>query len=290
MGWAIQPETDNGTFAYVYDAWNRLVQVKSSNDDSIIIATYTYDALGRRIRKVVTNRGELDGTTLYYYNHRWQLLETRDGSESLDMQIVHGTQYIDEIVRFGKVGRGGMFVYQDANWNVTSAVGFSGIVLDRVTTTPYGQPTFDTHTVNGDYDGDGDLDASDDSQLNTCVIASTFPDTCRMFDYDLDGDVDTSDESRFDELHPPSSTVITRFPGGKQSQNGLVFAHQGLLLNSASSLVYIRFRLLSPQLNSFNSRDPLGYASNMNLFTYESQNPIAHVDPMGLIDDALEGV
>ncbi len=246
--------TDDGTFKYVYDAWNRLVKVKSSNDDSIIIATYSYDALGRRIKKVVENRGELDGTTLYYYNNRWQLLETRDGSESLDMQIVHGTQYIDEIVRFGKVGRGGMFVYQDANWNVTSAVGFSGIVLDRVTTTPYGQPTFDTQTVNGDYDGDGDLDSSDDSQLNTCVIASTVPDTCRMFDYDLDGDVDTADETHFDALYP-GSDVITRFFGREKSKNGFPHAKHGLPVDFEGPFVSHWPRIYAIKLRTFIHRD-----------------------------------
>jgi len=45
------------------------------------------DALGRRIKKaerdpcgsVQANGGDLDGTTYFYYNAKWQLLETRAG-------------------------------------------------------------------------------------------------------------------------------------------------------------------------------------------------------------------
>ena len=56
-----------------------------------------------------------------------------------------------------------MFVFQDANWNVTATLNYDTVVVDRVHTKPYGEPTFDTYTINGDYDGDGDLDASDDT-------------------------------------------------------------------------------------------------------------------------------
>ncbi|MCK4659882.1 MAG: hypothetical protein KAV82_10215 [Phycisphaerae bacterium] len=37
------------------------------------------DALGRRIKKVVTNSGDHDGTVVYYYKGH-QIIETGDGS------------------------------------------------------------------------------------------------------------------------------------------------------------------------------------------------------------------
>jgi hypothetical protein len=49
--------------------------------------------------------------------------------------------------------------------NVTSLVYLAGTVLERVYTTPYGEPTFDTYTINGD----GDIDPSDDSNLTTGI-------------------------------------------------------------------------------------------------------------------------
>ena len=69
----------DGTHKYTYDAWNRLVKVETDGGaDRVTLATYAYDALGRRIKKVVTNSGDLDGTEYFYYNDRWQLLESRN--------------------------------------------------------------------------------------------------------------------------------------------------------------------------------------------------------------------
>ena len=42
--------TDEGTFQYEYDAWNRRTKVKTQHDN-FTLAAYTYDALGRRIKK-----------------------------------------------------------------------------------------------------------------------------------------------------------------------------------------------------------------------------------------------
>ena len=55
---------DDGTFVYVYDAWHRLVKAQASADSDVTVGTYAYDALGRRIKKVVTDSGDLDGTEL----------------------------------------------------------------------------------------------------------------------------------------------------------------------------------------------------------------------------------
>jgi YD repeat-containing protein len=52
---------DEVTRSYAWDALNRLVRVNKDPDTTpTLIATYTYDALGRRIRKVVSNEGHGD--------------------------------------------------------------------------------------------------------------------------------------------------------------------------------------------------------------------------------------
>ncbi len=60
--------TDDETNTYYYDFANHLVcAVRQSDSDTI--AEYTYDALGRRVKKVVSDVSDtLDGTTLFYYD------------------------------------------------------------------------------------------------------------------------------------------------------------------------------------------------------------------------------
>src|SRR5262249_13073396 len=47
-------EFDDGTFTYTWDFQNRLRSVTRKSDGALV-AVYSYDAAGRRIRKVVTN-------------------------------------------------------------------------------------------------------------------------------------------------------------------------------------------------------------------------------------------
>lgn len=42
------------------------VRVAESEDSDVTIGTYAYDGLGRRIKRVVTNSGDPDGTELYF--------------------------------------------------------------------------------------------------------------------------------------------------------------------------------------------------------------------------------
>src|SRR5205085_11256951 len=44
-------ETDDGTYVYAYDAMNRLRTVTRKADNALV-ATYAYDAMGRRSQKV----------------------------------------------------------------------------------------------------------------------------------------------------------------------------------------------------------------------------------------------
>ncbi|MEM8738824.1 MAG: hypothetical protein AAGG38_10165, partial [Planctomycetota bacterium] len=81
----------------VYDAWNRLVEVVDDRDhqNPLPLSTMTYDGLGRRITKRVTNpiHGELDFTYHYYYDGQ-RLIETHNGTGLVIKQHVWGLDYI----------------------------------------------------------------------------------------------------------------------------------------------------------------------------------------------------
>ena len=61
---------DDRGYTYAYDYENRIVEVKNASNTTV--AEYAYDALGRRIRKIVepTTTNE---ATFYYYTDKWQV-------------------------------------------------------------------------------------------------------------------------------------------------------------------------------------------------------------------------
>jgi RHS repeat-associated protein len=167
---------------YIYDAWNRLVEVQDSSEN--IVAQYRYDGRHQRIRKYVA-AGEDWTVTEYYYNGNWQVIETRQAEEvertgtpileepavssTVHEQYVWGIQYIDApIVRFRDADT--LYYTYDAQFNVTALVGTDGVVKERYAYDPYGKVT----VLNGASDGDGnewtvDTNGSDyDNQILYC--------------------------------------------------------------------------------------------------------------------------
>ena len=70
---------NDGQFLYDYDVENRITRARRITDDdpftTEVVGEYYYDALGRRVRKVVSNCGESqDGDFVWVWNPRWQLI------------------------------------------------------------------------------------------------------------------------------------------------------------------------------------------------------------------------
>jgi RHS repeat-associated protein len=127
--------TDQTGKPLVFDAWNRLVQVKSG---STVLEAYSYDALGRRVS---VNPGT---PTSLYYSAAWQVLEEQSGG-STQAQYVWSPVYVDALIERDR-GSERFYVQQDANYNVTAIVDPSGNVQERYVYDPYGQPTILTPT------------------------------------------------------------------------------------------------------------------------------------------------
>ena len=82
---------NDGERGYLYDAFNRLVQViKDPDGTPATVGTYTYDAMGRRIRKVITNGGITgtipNGTTDFAYSG-WRCVEERNPLGAVQNQL-----------------------------------------------------------------------------------------------------------------------------------------------------------------------------------------------------------
>ncbi|MCO6439168.1 MAG: hypothetical protein J5J06_18920 [Phycisphaerae bacterium] len=302
---------DDGQYIYRYDAWNRLVKVRAKHDD-VTIQTAAYDGTERRIKKVVSKRGDLDATEVYYYDG-WKIVEIRNGSDAMDRQFIHGTQYIDEHIMMRAAGKGDLYIHQGersereraaigkagrdarvrpatcpqvastkraaggANWNVIATTNLGGNLMEHYVYEPYGSLTVNQSTSWGDRDGDGDVDSTDKGTVGvTCT--GTVSGACRILDLDFDGDYDNDDAGRFDNL----AQGVARKAASLHSRVGQPMAHHGLRLEPESSDYQSRRRQYDPSKGRFPQADPAMYKDSLSLFTYARSNPCKYVDPTGL--------
>ncbi len=139
--------SNDGLRSYIYDAFNRQIQVTRVSD-SAVIAAYTYDGLGRRIRKVVTNGGITgtipNGTSDYLYDDK-QIIEERDGSNDPVRQMSWGI-YVDELIQLttyttlggGSLAAGAYYPLQDLLYRTTALTDSSGSIVEAYDTDAYG--------------------------------------------------------------------------------------------------------------------------------------------------------
>ena len=126
---------------YVYDAWNRLVEVKDGND--VVNVSYAYDAISRLVQRTA------DGTTQdRYYSMQWQVIEDRESGVT-KAQYIWSAVYQDCLVERDRDADNNtsngleerFYAAQDANFNTTVLVDASGNVVERYVYKPYGEVT-----------------------------------------------------------------------------------------------------------------------------------------------------
>ncbi|MCG3130993.1 MAG: hypothetical protein FLDDKLPJ_01768 [Phycisphaerae bacterium] len=272
--------TKDADYAYVYDGWNNLVKVRAQNDADVVIGVYAYYADNRRASKTVTNRGDLDGVTYFFYDGLREI-EERNGSEQVTQQYVWGHEYIDQLLMIRGAG-GTWFVHQDANWNVIALTTPGGDVAEEVQYQPYGLPQVRRHLAFGDADADGDVDSSDNTARTAALTTYN-----RAFDADFDADVSNTsgdaDKLAWDaSYNDPDASVTMVVPNRSFSPTGNPFLFTGRRLDAETGLYFYRFRTYHPTLKTFIQRDPLGYVDSANLYQYVGGMPTAAGDPLGL--------
>jgi len=101
-----------------------------------ISSNYLYDALGRRIAKVVKN-GANTATTRFFYND-WQEIEEQDENGATRASYVYGL-YVDEILSMERTGKD-FYYHTDELYNVMEVTAANGSVAERYEYEDYGQP------------------------------------------------------------------------------------------------------------------------------------------------------
>ena len=120
---APQPLDWGSAYAMTYDAWQRLVQVKSG---SATVATYAYDGQNRRTTKATLTTS----TRHYYYSSQWQILEERlNTTTTADRQFVWGLMGLDNLILRDR-GTERFYSLQDV-FSCTAIVDTAGTVQER---------------------------------------------------------------------------------------------------------------------------------------------------------------
>ncbi|MDR1492866.1 MAG: RHS repeat-associated core domain-containing protein [Planctomycetaceae bacterium] len=132
----VKPDNWSSNYNLTYDAWNRLVGVKDSNN-STKIADYQYNGLNHRVVKKTYASGTLSETRLFYFNQNWQCLEEYVDS-TCNMRYIWGLRYIDDLVMY-RNGSTDYYSVADPNWNVVALINTSGVVQERYTYSSFGK-------------------------------------------------------------------------------------------------------------------------------------------------------
>jgi|GEM_PF-6032335 len=88
------PNADEPALTLIWDAWNRLVEVRQNDEGDALVATYRYDALFRRTTKKIG-----DDIRHYYYSDYWQVIEERLNAEAAPSFLYWwGLQRMDDLL------------------------------------------------------------------------------------------------------------------------------------------------------------------------------------------------
>jgi RHS repeat-associated protein len=101
------------------------------------------------------------------------------------------------------------------------------------------------------------------------------------YTYDAYGNATIMDGS-FNAI-PPNSW------GTPHSAIGALYLFTGRQLDEEAGLYFYRARYYDPVLGRFLERDPAGYSTDLNLYSYVADQPTAATDPYGLLLLAIDG-
>lgn len=256
-----------------WDALGRLRKIYKNNNtpgstgDDVLVGEYLYDTQNRRVRKVVTNSGGLNGTTDFYYDD-WRVLEEHDGSDSITNQYTYGN-YLDEV------------------WTLDRRAGFT--VPNLNDNTGVARHFYLSNTL---YSVAG----------LTNEGSSTTPGTLReAYQYDAYGKQTVITDGNDADAIVNFTSNDVRTPGGASTINNSAYLFTGQRFDAESGLLYFKNRYLSTESGRWIQRDPTGYFHRpsqalgnqasiaMNLYEYVSSNPTGKLDPLGTDEWTLTG-
>ena len=303
---------DDQSHEYVWDAWNRLVEVE--NQASATVAEYTYYP-GPMMATAhwdlsSSGGGAPDGTVdsndpvyCYQYDEATRLLaEYRwiSGDNTDQAKYVHlpdnaglagmgGSSYINDVILSDRDDTSGEKSASDGsydtrhyrlyNWrhDVVGLATSAGRMKEWVKYTAYGVPF---GLAMFDANDDGSVNLADASPISGWIGTGAYD---IRADYDMDSDVDSNDTAAIAAVTMGHNILSTL-------GNRLGYAGYRLRAELAGTKWYVRYRWLDSATGRWLSRDPLGYVSHPTMYDYCAATPIRHVDFLGLSPSSSGGI
>lgn len=274
---------------YSYDERNRLIEVRKPAPDDTLLASYSYDALGRR---VVATIGTV--TTRYYYDGQ-NVIEERDGSDVRVRYHVNGAQFIDErVATFDDATTAFTYYLLKENFSVAGTANADGSTIERLDYSATGSFAGSGGGIDVDYNDDGYVDLDDLAEFEACASGPAIPQNdpnCAGMKLDADADVDQSDFGLFQVCYSGTELALpecTGAGGGLPASGTFVMHGRPVdVLPDGHTLLFVRARFYDLKNGRWLQRDPSGYASGNNLYEGFANNPERFVDPEGQLFQEL---
>ncbi|MHC5119237.1 MAG: RHS repeat-associated core domain-containing protein [Planctomycetota bacterium] len=165
--------TDDGTYDYIYDIYNRLIEVQYN---SATVAEYDYDYSGRRISKTVYGGSTV--TTKYAYDGA-QVIAEYDGSDDLLRKFIYGPGIDEPICMIDVDGQTETryYYHYDGLGSVMALSNTNGDIVEAYSYDVFGMPTI--YTAAG---ADGLWRTADDTTASVSAIGNPYMFTARRYD------------------------------------------------------------------------------------------------------------
>ena len=259
-------ETDENGNSYAYDYRNRLIEVQDPN--SYTIAEYTFDALGRRIKKVAGGV-----TTYFFYDTNNRVIAEYEGeTPAFTREFVYGNGVNEVLAMFTPYHAG-----NPTDWD--DFVEFVETWLCDTNDTCY-EPYYDHNT-------DDIVNLADFAYFASVWDMPSSTESNWYYLHDALGSVRGLVGGRFNreddrEFYNYDVYGKLSIQNPEESVSGNPYLYAGYRYDAETELYHTDYRTYDPETGRWLQIDPIGYADGWNLYEYVNSNPVLYTDPFGL--------